>query len=87
MTPPPSARPCHEIQLDIRRLPPAEPMQRIFEALAGLPGRATLVVQAEHELFLLYEMLAADGWNRESRPRGRNGWDILIWRPEDEDES
>ena len=72
------------IKLDIRRLRPAEMAQRIFEALAALPAKATLVARAEQQPVLLYEMLAADGWRRATRQDGGGIWEILIWRPEDE---
>ena len=78
-----STAPCVRIALDIRGLPPPEPMQRVFEALARLPPTGTLVVQSDCQLFLLYEMLEADGWSRSIRWAARNHWEICIWRPEE----
>ncbi|HTX66525.1 MAG TPA: DUF2249 domain-containing protein [Opitutaceae bacterium] len=75
------------VVLDVRGLPPPEPMQHVLEALAGLPAGATLLVHIHREPMLLYQMIEADGWSHSSRQLGTNRWEIGIWRLEEGDEA
>lgn len=46
-----------ERHLDVRGLPPCEPLERVLEALEALPTTETLVVAIHREPFPLYELL------------------------------
>ncbi len=48
--------------LDLRHLPPPEPMQRILDALEALPARACLVAMTPFRPGPLLPLLEAHGW-------------------------
>ncbi|KAF0093236.1 MAG: putative universal stress protein [Puniceicoccaceae bacterium 5H] len=56
--------------LDLRRLPPPEPMQRTLETYAGLPVGGSMVVHVPHRPGPLLAQLAARGipWEEEPQP-------------------
>ena len=72
------------VLLDVRGLPPPEPMQRVLETLASVPAGATLLVHIHREPMLLYQMLDSDGWSHSSRRIAPDHWEIGIWRLEDD---
>lgn len=57
-----------EHMLDLRDLPPPEPLERILDALADLPAGDCLRVRLPMEPMLLYPMLRTMGmrWVREA---------------------
>lgn len=75
--------PSTRIRLNLRGLGPPESMQRVFEALARLPCGAALAIHLDHQPFLLYEMVEADGWGRSARRIAPDRWEICLWRPEE----
>ncbi len=50
------------IQLDARGLEPPQPMMKILEALATLPGEASLLAHTDRQPMLLYPMLDQRGF-------------------------
>jgi uncharacterized protein (DUF2249 family) len=50
-----------ELLLDVRGLPPCEPLERVLDALQTLPPDATLVVHLHREPFPLYALLPGLG--------------------------
>jgi uncharacterized protein (DUF2249 family) len=50
------------IEIDVRELPPPEPMINILSALAKLEQNATLLVIHNRQPFPLYEKLQQAGW-------------------------
>jgi uncharacterized protein (DUF2249 family) len=48
--------------LDVRGLEPPEPMQRILDALDGLPDGGRLEALLDREPYPLYRILARDGY-------------------------
>ncbi|KAF1700448.1 DUF2249 domain-containing protein [Pseudoxanthomonas suwonensis] len=66
--------------LDLRHLPPPEPLQHILEALDALPARAVLVALTPFRPVPLLPMLEAQGsaWRLADLPEG--GCRIAIWR-------
>ena len=66
--------------LDMRHLPPPEPMQRILDALEGLPVRAVLVALTPFRPVPLLPMLEAQGWAWRLADLPEGGCRIAIWR-------
>ena len=73
-----------ERDLDVRGLPAPEPMERILEALEGLPPGDRLRVLHWREPFPLYELLEAAGYRWETRAGREAPYEIHIWRATDE---
>ncbi|WP_295453815.1 DUF2249 domain-containing protein [uncultured Thiodictyon sp.] len=64
--------------LDVRTLPPPEPLERVLDALTNLPAGGRLWVLHRREPFPLYDMLQTMGYSW--RSRGHEGhFEILIW--------
>ena len=64
--------------LDVRSLPPPEPLERVLDALADLRSGGPLWVLHRREPFPLYDMLRTMGYSW--RVQGREGhFEILIW--------
>ena len=64
--------------LDVRSLPPPEPLERVLDALADLPADGPLWVLHLREPFPLYDMLRTMGYSW--RVLGRDGYfEIMIW--------
>ena len=66
-----------EHMLDLRDLPPPEPLERILDAVADLPAGDRLKVRLPMEPVLLYPMLRTMGmaWERQS---GEGGEVVLL---------
>ena len=56
--------------LDLRALPPPEPMERVLDALDNLPAGAALRVLLAREPYPLYGMLERMGWRWQSAWQG-----------------
>ncbi|WP_132977315.1 DUF2249 domain-containing protein [Thiobaca trueperi] len=64
--------------LDVRRLEPPEPLERILDALADLPAGEPLCVLHRREPFPLYDLLKRMGYDW--RTQGQDDrFEILIW--------
>lgn len=50
------------VEIDVRELPPPEPMTNILSALAQLEKNTTLLVIHNRQPFPLYEKLVQAGW-------------------------
>jgi len=50
------------VEIDVRELPPPEPMTNIISALAKLEKNTTLLVIHNRQPFPLYEKLRQAGW-------------------------
>jgi len=72
--------------LDVRGLPPCEPLERTLEALDELPSGDCLQVLIHREPHPLYVILAERGYRWESRaeeaPDGSTQFRIHIFAPE-----
>ena len=73
-----------KMALDVRGLPPPEPMQRVMEALAELAPGSVLVVQIHREPVFLFDLITPGGWRHSGRQLGADHWEIRIWRTADE---
>lgn len=63
--------------LDVRGLPPPEPLEQVLDGLADLPPEGALRVLIHREPHLLYEILGKRGFAWQTRQTDR-GYDILI---------
>jgi uncharacterized protein (DUF2249 family) len=70
--------------LDVRTLPPIEPLERVMEALSCLEPGDWLVVRHRQEPYPLYGMLRTGGFDWRVRSLGVADFEILIWRLDDE---
>lgn len=69
-----------EVVVDARGLEPPQPMQRVLEALAALPGGATLLARTDRRPMLLYPKLEERGYDYETNEAGDDGYETRIWR-------
>lgn len=66
------------LELDVRRLEPPEPLERILDTLADMPRDARLRVVHRREPFPLYDLLRRLGY--QWRTEGADEYfEILIW--------
>lgn len=77
-------RPLEKTTLDVRGLPPPEPMQQVLAALARLPARTELVVQIHREPVFLFDLIEPKGWRYSARELAPARWEVYIWRAADE---
>lgn len=66
--------------LDLRELPPPEPLQRALEAVTGLQANERLVVLTRFRPAHLIDQLDARGCAYECVSRGAEGWQVTLWR-------
>ncbi|HET7769317.1 MAG TPA: DUF2249 domain-containing protein [Chloroflexota bacterium] len=66
------------VHIDVRELPPPEPMLRILEALEHLPPGSTLLVTHARRPIYLYPRLDALGCTHETRELGPGNVEIVI---------
>lgn len=64
--------------LDVSRLEPPEPMERVLDALADMPAGDRLVLRHRRQPFPLYDILRRMGY-RWSVSTTDGGFEILIW--------
>ena len=67
------------VSLDVRALPPPEPLERILEALDRLPEGGRLRVWHRREPFPLYDLLRRMGYAWETSGEAGH-FEIQIWR-------
>ncbi|MDA8384463.1 MAG: DUF2249 domain-containing protein [Betaproteobacteria bacterium] len=67
------------IDLDVRLLPPPEPMERVLDVLPELRGGGALRMIHHREPFPLYGILAQRGYAWHTRRMGEAHFEILIW--------
>ena len=68
------------VVVDARGLEPPQPMQRILEALAGLPAGASLLAKTDRRPMLLYPKLDERGYQYDTREADGDGFETRIWR-------
>ncbi|MBK1673405.1 hypothetical protein CKO35_08795 [Ectothiorhodospira shaposhnikovii] len=73
-----SPRPLHV--LDVRDLPPPEPMEQVLERLPGLTPGEILCMRHRREPFPLYPILRDMGFQWQVRTPVHVPFEILIWR-------
>jgi uncharacterized protein (DUF2249 family) len=66
--------------IDGRQLPAPEPLERVFEALAGLRADQRLRLLIHREPLPLYELLRGGGFRWESRALADGCFEVLIWQ-------
>jgi uncharacterized protein (DUF2249 family) len=66
--------------LDLRELPPPEPLQRALEAAVALTPGEGLEVLTRFRPAHLIDQLNARGFAHECQARGAAGWQVTIWR-------
>jgi uncharacterized protein (DUF2249 family) len=69
----------NKITLDVRRLEPPEPLERVLDALSSLLPGQQLCMQIDREPLPLYRILAANGFNHQTNPMPDFSYEILIW--------
>lgn len=65
-------------ELDVRGLPPPEPLENIMHALQTLPAGETLQVHIHREPYPLYEMLRDTGYAWQTTALADGSFAILI---------
>lgn len=68
------------IEVDLRTLPPPEPMQKALEAARQLGRHETLLVLTRFRPVHLIEHLESEGWLVESEEAGPDHWETMILR-------
>ncbi|MBX3634478.1 MAG: DUF2249 domain-containing protein [Rubrivivax sp.] len=58
------------VHVDVRGLPPPQPLVLILRLIAGLPEPVAVIVHHDREPQLLYPELAQIGWTAEHLPAG-----------------
>lgn len=64
--------------LDVRGLPPPEPMEHILDALVDLSLGDTLCVHIHREPIPLYEILLRQGYKYQTKQLGEDNFQVLI---------
>ena len=70
------------VELDVRGLPPPEPMIKITEALSSIPLNGLLFVHHYREPVLLYDKLKERGYEAFTRKMGEEDYKVLVWKKE-----
>jgi uncharacterized protein (DUF2249 family) len=70
--------------LDVRALPPIEPLERVMETLPLLEPGDWLAVRHRQEPYPLYSILRAGEFEWRVRALGVGDFEILIWRLNDQ---
>ncbi|VAX06085.1 hypothetical protein MNBD_GAMMA26-909 [hydrothermal vent metagenome] len=73
-----------EHKLDVSELEPPEPMERILEIIETLKDGDYLYVIHRREPHMIYPMLENMGIAWMTRAGGPKGYEVFIWRREDE---
>jgi len=68
-----------EVFLDVRGLEPPEPLERVLEALCSLDSGQRIRMLIQRDPYLLYPILARDGYIHEARCTETGDYEILIW--------
>lgn len=74
-----------ETILDVRDLPPPEPLERVLDALPGLKSGDVLCMLHVREPFPLYGMLRDMGFAHAVHRTSRAPFEIRIWRDDGSD--
>lgn len=69
-----------ELLLDVRDLPPPEPLERVLAAMDLLAEGQYLRVQLHCEPFPLYALLEESGFARQTRSAPDIPFELFIWR-------
>jgi len=69
-----------EIHLDVRGLPPPEPMEQVLDALATLKPDQELRVAIDREPFPLYGILAEKGFSYSTEMIAAHHFQMRIWQ-------
>jgi uncharacterized protein (DUF2249 family) len=72
-----------EVLLDMRELEPPEPLERVLEALCNLDSGQRIRMLIQRDPYLLYPILARDGYTHETRCTETGDYEILIWHSKD----
>jgi uncharacterized protein (DUF2249 family) len=75
----PAAPGEQEIVLDVRGLPPPEPLERVLDALDTITAGQRLRMLIDREPLPLYRILGANGHRYEARANPDGSFDIVIW--------
>jgi uncharacterized protein (DUF2249 family) len=70
------------VELEVRGLPPPEPMVKIFEALPSVPPGGVLFVHHYREPVFLYDKLRGKGYEAVTRKLGEEDFKVLVWKKE-----
>jgi uncharacterized protein (DUF2249 family) len=68
------------IEIDVRELPPPEPMMKIFEKLSEVDDKTILLVHHHREPLMLYPKLEERGFEAISNKIGENYYKVLIFK-------
>lgn len=71
---------AHEIRLDVRGLPPPEPMEQVLDALAVLKPDHVLRVEIDREPFPLYGILTEKGFSYRTEMIAAHHFQMRIWQ-------
>jgi uncharacterized protein (DUF2249 family) len=72
-------KPWTVTNLDVCGLEPPEPMERVLEALSGLPTGERLCMLIDREPYPLYRILDNNGFAHSTQARPDFLYEILIW--------
>lgn len=68
-----------EIVVDVRGLPPPEPLARVVDALGSLTRGDRLRLLIDIEPIPLYKMLDRNNYGHHAEPGSVSGYEITIW--------
>jgi uncharacterized protein (DUF2249 family) len=69
-----------EIVLDVRRMEPPEPLERVLEAIDNFAVGDRLTVVIDCRPLPLYRILDRNGFAYREKPGGESLYEISIWR-------
>lgn len=73
------------IELDVRELPPPEPMMKIMESLSKIDDKTVLLVHHHREPMMLYPKLEERGFKAITNKINDNYYKVLIFRKESDE--
>ena len=74
-----------ERRIDARELEPPEPLELALRSAHDLQAGEYLRMLHRREPYPLYRLLREEGFHYSSRPGPECPFEILIWRPDDEE--
>lgn len=68
------------VHIDVCRLDPPEPLERVLDALSTLGPQQKLCILIDREPLPLYRILANNGYLHQTQTRPDYLYEILVWK-------